>query len=129
MLSKFLSANSTLRHLDISKNSFSDAGFDAFAQAMGSNRGISFLDISKNRDISDEKSLVTLVEALVTNETLRILDVSGLQIRKPFLKIHFDVALQKNITLQQVLGKFPLNLISSELELNVTIEQEILPCY
>ena len=28
-----------------------------------------------------------------------------------------------------MLGKFPLNLISGELELNVTIEQEILPCY
>ena len=101
-LSKFLRANQTHTQasLDISKNSFNDVGFDVFARAMGSNSGISFLDISKNKDISDEGSLTTLVEALVTNETLRILDLSGLQIRKPFLKIHFDVALQKNITLQ-----------------------------
>ena len=79
--------------MDISKNSFNDSGFSKFARAISFNKGITFLDISKNKDITDEGSLVTLVESLVYNETLRTLDLSGLQIRKPFLKTHFDVAL------------------------------------
>jgi hypothetical protein len=33
-LSKFLSVNSTLRHLDISHNTFNDSGFDIFAEAL-----------------------------------------------------------------------------------------------
>ena len=66
---------------------------------MGNNSGITFLDISKNKDLSDEASLVVLAESLVTNKTLKTIDFSGLQVRKPYLKQHFDTALKKNITL------------------------------
>ena len=83
---KFLDKNSTLLHLDIAKNAFADAGFEHFAKALGNNCGIKFLDISKNKDLSDEASLITLADALVMNKTLRKIDVTGLQIRKPYLK-------------------------------------------
>ena len=128
-LSKFLDKNKTLQHLDIGKNAFTDVGFDEFAKAIGQNKGIKFLDISKNKDLSDEASLITLAETLVHNSTLRTIDLTGLQVRKPYLKQHLDLALQKNITLQKVIGKIPPGIINHELDLNVIIEQEILPCY
>ena len=49
--------------------------------------------------------------------------------RKPFLKQNFDQALKRNITLQEVIGKIPANIISAELEQNVVIEKELLPLY
>ena len=85
--------------------------------------------MSKNKDLSDEASLITLAEALVHNETLLTIDLSGISIRKPYLNIHLNVALKKNITLQRVLGKIPPGIINHELELNAIIENEILPCY
>ena len=66
---------------------------------MARNEGLLFLDISKNNHISDEGSLVTLVQSLVANDTLRTIDLSGINIRKPFFQNHFNKALQKNITL------------------------------
>ena len=92
-LAKFLGSNSTLRHLDICKNSFSDIGFEPFARAMGVNRGITHLDISKNNHITDNGSLLYLVDSLITNETLQKLDLSGLQARKPFFVRKFKAAL------------------------------------
>jgi len=47
--------------LDLSKNEFSDHGFNSFAYEIMKNKGLSFLDISRNKDINDEGSLVTLV--------------------------------------------------------------------
>jgi len=89
-LSKFLNVNSTLRHLDLSHNSFNDSGFDIFAEALAHNNGLTFLDIAKNKEVTDEGSLVTLCHALTINKRLKTLDVTGLNIRKPFLKQSFD---------------------------------------
>lgn len=98
--STFLAHNKTLKLLDISRNLFNDMGFNEFAAEMGRNEGLEFLDIAKNKDVTDEDSLITLANSLVTNKSLKTLDLSSLQIRKPFLKQHFDRALKKNITLQ-----------------------------
>ena len=128
-LSEFLEHNTTLRHLDLSRNAFNDSGFDVFARALAKNAGITFLDIAKNKEVTDEGSLIALCEALTANEKLQTLDLSGLSIRKPFLKQSFDPALKRNITLQEVIGKIPSNIIQPELEQNVLIEREILPLY
>ena len=128
-LAQFLPHNDTLRHLDLSRNSFSDAGFNVFARALGENRGLAFLDIAKNKDVTDDGSLVTLCDSLAKNEKLRTLDLTGVQIRKPFLKQVFDPALRRNITLQEVVGKISHNVIQPELDQNVTIEKEVLPLF
>lgn len=129
VLAQFLPHNSTLRHLDLSRNSFNDTGFDVFADALSQNSGLVFLDIAKNKDVTDEGSLVTLCDALTENKKLQTLDLTGLQIRKPFLKQSFDKALKRNITLQEVIGKISHNIIQPELEQNIVIEREILPLY
>ena len=112
ILSRFLAQNSTLTHLELPKNCFTDVGFDQFAKMLAFNKGLKFLDIAKNKDLSDEASLVTLVESLEKNRALQTLDLSSLKIRKPFLKMHFEPALKKNITLQKVLGKIPPSIIN-----------------
>jgi len=94
-----LHINTTLTHLEIPKNSFTDTGFDVFAKAFAFNKGLKFLDIAKNKDLNDESSLITLAEALIKNRSLQTLDLSSLKIRKPYLKQHFEPALRKNITL------------------------------
>ena len=99
-LAQFLPHNKTLSHLDLSRNAFTDAGFDVFADMLSANEGLTFLDIAKNKDITDEGSLVTLCHALTVNKKLKILDLTGLSVRKPFLKQNFDQALKRNITLQ-----------------------------
>ena len=53
---------------------------------MAFNEGIEFLDIAKNKDITDEISLVALCESLTINKKLQTLDLSGITVRKPFLK-------------------------------------------
>ena len=93
------------------------------------NKGISFLDLQKNRDLSDEASLIVLSNALATNKTLKTIDFTGLNIRKPYLREHLEKNLQKNITLKQVIGKIPNGIINHELDLNAIIENEILPLY
>ena len=129
LLANFLQHNSTLTHLEIPKNSFTDVGFEQFARQIAFNKGLKFLDIAKNKDLSDEASLITLVEALEKNRALRTLDLSSLKIRKPFLKMHFEPALKKNITLQKVIGKIPPGIISHELETNLVIEKQITDKY
>lgn len=128
-LAEFLPHNETLCHLDLSRNAFTDAGFDVFAKKLAFNDGLTFLDIAKNKDITDEGSLIAFCEALVENKKLKTIDLSGLQLRKPFMKSHFDQALKHNITLQVVIGKIPINFISDELEQNIMIEKNILPLY
>lgn len=83
---------------------------------MANNEGLVFLDIAKNKEVTDEGSLVTLVDALSVNKSLKTIDLTGLNVRKPFLKQHFDVALKRNITLQEVIGKIPANIIQAELD-------------
>ena len=115
--------------MDLSRNAFNDSGFDIFAEQLAFNDGIIFLDIAKNKEVTDEGSLVTFCEALVENKRLKTIDLTGLSIRKPFLKQNFDQALKRNITLQEVIGKIPNNIINNELEQNILIENEIMPLY
>ena len=99
-LAQFLPHNKTLSHLDLSRNQFNDIGFDVFAEQLSFNEGLTFLDIAKNKEITDEGSLITLCHALTVNKKLKTIDLTGLSIRKPFLKQSFDQALKRNITLQ-----------------------------
>jgi Ran GTPase-activating protein (RanGAP) involved in mRNA processing and transport len=84
-LAGFLDKNSTLKYLDISKNSFSDIGFDVFAAKVWMNKGITYLDISKCKEISDEGSLISLAESIAKNRVLETLNLSMLKVRKPYL--------------------------------------------
>lgn len=113
--------------LDIGKNEFNDHSFNEFASALRHNQTLQLLDISRNKDLSDEGSLVTLVQSIAFNRSIQTLDLSGLRIRKPFLKSHFEPALKSNITLQYVNGKFQQEVIEEQLQTNITIENEILP--
>ena len=128
-LAQFLPHNKTLRHLDLSRNQFNDSGFDTFAEQLAFNEGLTFLDIAKNKEVTDEGSLLVLCDALTQNKKLKTIDVTGLTLRKPFLKQNFDQALKRNITLQEVIGKIPANIIQAELDLNIMIEKEIMPLY
>ena len=94
-----LAHNSTLKHLDLSRNAFTDNGFEEFAEQLANNKGLVFLDIAKNKDLTDEGSLITLTKSLLENKHLKTVDLTGINVRKPFLKMHFDAALKKNITL------------------------------
>lgn len=69
--------------LDLSKNIFSDNGFVFFAKELGKNTGIVSLNLSKNKDISDEAGLRELATSLSTNSSLAIIDLTGVKIRKP----------------------------------------------
>ncbi len=89
---------------------------------MGAHCSLTYLDISKNKDLDDEGSLVFLVKAIAQNKSLTTLDLSGLRIRKPFLKNHFEPLLKSNCTLKYVLGKIPPDLIDLELKINILIE-------
>ena len=56
-MSGFLPDNHTLKVLDISRNAFSDSGFVDFARELAHNKGIESLNLSKNKDVSDEVGL------------------------------------------------------------------------
>ena len=45
---------------------------------MAHNEGLEFLDIAKNKDVTDEDSLITLAESLTHNQALKNLDFTGL---------------------------------------------------
>ena len=49
-----------LKMLDISKNLYGDIAFQSFASEMGEHSTLTFLDISKSKELNDEGSLVTL---------------------------------------------------------------------
>jgi len=122
-LAEFIRPNTSLKMLDIGRNAFGDAGFLQFSQEMGANCSLSYLDISKNKDLDDEGSLVLMVKALAQNKNLTTLDMSGLRIRKPFLKNHFEPSLFFNCTLKYVVGtKMPAGIIDTELKTNIMIE-------
>jgi len=93
--------------LDISRNGFNDTGFTLFANEMEFNKGLKYLDISKNKDLSDEGSLIILARSISNNTSLRTLDLTGIRLRKPFLKSHLESALKTNIALIEVIGKIP----------------------
>lgn len=94
ILSHFLEMNKTLHFLDISRNVFTDSGFEHFARAMALNEGLTLLDISKNKELNDDGSLIVLANSLTKNKTLNTLDLSGVRIRKPYLKLHLEPALR-----------------------------------
>ena len=60
---------------------------------MTNNEGIKTLDISKNKEISDEGSLAMLAQSLAKNHVLRTLDLIGIRLRKPFLNNYLAKAL------------------------------------
>jgi len=125
----FLAKNQSLKMLDLSKNEFTDHGFEPFAVEIVKNTCLSFLDISRNKDLNDEGSLVALVQSIAYNKSIQTLDLTGIRIRKPFLKSHFEHALVSNITLKFVNGKMPADIVHEMLKINIIIEQQVMPNY
>ena len=74
-LSKALSVNSSLTHLDLSKNSIGDSGATSLTQALAVNSSLTNLDLSKN-SIGDSGAL-SLSQALAVNSSLTNLDLSA----------------------------------------------------
>lgn len=68
-----------------------------------------------------------LAQKLAHNRHLQTLDLSGLRIRKPFLKQYFEPALKKNCTLKFVIGNLTPDIIDFDLRVNIQIQQEIEP--
>lgn len=56
--------------LDIGKNDFNDHSFNSFAAQLRFNQTLKLLDISKNKEIHDEGSLVTLVQSIAHNQSI-----------------------------------------------------------
>ena len=110
-MSGFLRLNSGIKVLDISRNLFTDQGFVDFAKELGYNKGISSLNLSKNKDISDEYGLRELANALCHNSCLAVIDLNGIKVRKPCVVSYFKPALQQNITLKRLEGKIPPGII------------------
>jgi hypothetical protein len=96
---------------------------------MAINSGIVTLDISKNKDLSDEGSVAVLAQSLARNYKLRTLDLIGIRLRKPFLNNFLIKALATNISLIEVIGKIPADSIDPELGVNLMIKQHIEPCF
>jgi len=63
--------------------------------------------------------------SLHTNSRLKLIDITGIKIRKPCLKSYFEPALKVNITLKYIIGKIPPNTIHQDLQDNRLIEDEI----
>jgi Ran GTPase-activating protein (RanGAP) involved in mRNA processing and transport len=127
ILSEFVKVNKSLKMLDLGRNMFGDIGFKSFALELGAECILSYLDISKNRDLSDEGSLIILAQQLAHNKYLQTLDLSGLRIRKPFLKQFFEPSLKKNCTLKYVVGNITPDIIDQDLRVNIQIENEVEP--
>jgi hypothetical protein len=53
---------------------------------MGEDATLTFLDISKSKDLNDEGSLIVLAKELAFNTHLQTLDLTAVRVRKPFLK-------------------------------------------
>ena len=73
-LSKALSVNSSLTHLDLSKNSIGDSGATSLTQALAVNSSLTNLNVSRN-SIGDSGA-VSLSQALAVNSSLTNLDLS-----------------------------------------------------
>jgi len=83
------------------------------------------LNISKNKDVSDENGLRELANSLVNNSHIDVIDLSGLKIRKPCILNYFAPALKHNITLKRIIGKLPPGIITEDLRDNLTIDSHI----
>ena len=86
---------------------------------MGQDATLTFLDISKSKDLNDEGSLIILAKELAFNTHLQTLDLNAVRVRKPFLKLYLEPSLQKNITLKYVLGKIAPDIIDEQLNINI----------
>ena len=62
ILADFIKPNQNLKMLDISKNVYGDVAFQTFAAEMGASATLTFLDISKSKELNDEGSLITLAK-------------------------------------------------------------------
>ena len=96
---------------------------------MGQHASLTFLDISKNKELNDEGSLTVLAQQLAYNTTLQTLDLNGIRVRKPFLKQYLEPSLKQNITLKYVLGKLTPDIIEEQLQINIQIKTDVLPNY
>lgn len=67
--------NTTLRELWLSWNSFGRAGAESLGQALKQNSVLELLDLSSNQ--LDDRAVTLLCQGLATNDTLRVLKVSG----------------------------------------------------
>lgn len=94
---------------------------------MDENANLVFLDISKNKELSDEGSLVVLAQKLKYNTHLQTLDLSQVRVRKPFFKLHMEPSLQFNIFLKYVISQPAPEPIEEHLLTNIIIQQEVLP--
>lgn len=92
-MAEFIKPNQNLKMLDISKNLYGDVAFQSFASEMGEHSTLTFLDISKSKELNDEGSLVTLAQQLQYNTHLQTLDLTNVKVRKPFLKNHLEPSL------------------------------------
>ena len=93
-LSGFLSANTAIKVLDISRNMFTDGGFIDFAKGLAKNKGISSINFSKNKDVTDEYGLKELANSLAFNSHIAVIDLTGLKVRKPCVMQYFQPALK-----------------------------------
>ena len=84
------------------------------------------LNISKNKDVTDEIGLRELANALAYNQHLSIIELSGLKVRKPCVIQYFQPSMKKNITLKKIVGKIPPGIITEDLKDNITIESDII---
>jgi hypothetical protein len=86
---------------------------------MGPNATLTFLDISKSKDLNDEGSLITLARQLAFNTHLQTLELTAVRVRKPFLKLYMEPSLKKNITLKYIVGKLTPDIVDEQLNINI----------
>ena len=81
------------------------------------------------KDLSEDGSLIELAASIGRNRSLRHLDLSGIRIRKPYLKKYMEPALSCNISLCDIVGKFPPEVLRYQLGINQMIRDKIYPCF
>eukprot|EP00347_Sterkiella_histriomuscorum_P007848 403347332 len=118
--------NQTLLHLDLSQNPYTDEGLKYLASALEYNEGLQHLSVANCEEVTDQIGLSAIVNSVRVNKYLRVLDFSGIKIRKPALKLNFLPALQENITLQKIIRRIQSDIVDRDLQENVIIEQEII---
>lgn len=65
-----------------------------FAKGLAVNKGIESLNMSRNKDVTDEVGLRELAQALASNSSLAVIDLSALKVRKPCVVQFFQPALK-----------------------------------
>lgn len=129
-LSKFLEGNRSIKVLDLSKNMFGIPGLKEFCLALPLNAGIVDLNLSKNKDVNEDEEaqgIKDIAEAIRQNYFIKTLDLNGLRLPKPVVKQNFLPALQSNIYLQEIKGKFSTGVLNEELAVNAVIERQLIP--